>query len=342
MNNLLPTLAEWKSLYEAAIEFKKIESWHWMGETEIFGVQNPEDGEIGYCMTLGSNGEVFALAVYLGTDGLEGMLKIQSGEVGPEGLDALHAQKCLMASFENRDCLQKADLQIIKELGLKFRGRHEWPLFRSYEPGFFPWYLSKSEVRFLTLALEQACQVSLRVKDNPDLLLSSKENQYFVRVPEKIGRDIVWHDQWLVPEPLEKKERKQPVLDELYLRRLKDKTVKQDRVLEADLFYAPFPVQEKKNERPYYPYVSLWLDQHSGEILNYCLSPHSDYRADFCNSFLKLIENIRVIPRAVTVAKIEVAELLEPLARKLGTEIKLVKRFKVLEGAKESLFEYLG
>ena len=72
--------------------------------------------------------------------------------------DQGHLVPCLRltVSFEDRKFLRKPDFQVIKELELKFRGRNSWPLFRSYQPGYLPWYLTKDEARYLTLALQQA------------------------------------------------------------------------------------------------------------------------------------------------------------------------------------------
>lgn len=78
MNNITPPLKDWKELYKASIEFKNIDAWNWMDDTNIFGVQNPANGEIGYCCILGNLGEVFGLVAYTGTKGLEGYLKMQS------------------------------------------------------------------------------------------------------------------------------------------------------------------------------------------------------------------------------------------------------------------------
>ena len=44
----------------------------------------------------------------------------------------------LQASFEDRNELRDKDRQVIKELGLKFRGRQAWPMFRSYRTGLCP------------------------------------------------------------------------------------------------------------------------------------------------------------------------------------------------------------
>jgi len=59
------TLNEWKLLFEESLKFKALACWEWMKNSDIFGVQNPADGEIGYCCVPGSMGEVIALTVIL-------------------------------------------------------------------------------------------------------------------------------------------------------------------------------------------------------------------------------------------------------------------------------------
>lgn len=58
-----------------------------MRDSDIFGVQNPLDKEIGYCCILGATGEVFGLVVYLGSQGLLGYLNLaERFKDNPEGL----------------------------------------------------------------------------------------------------------------------------------------------------------------------------------------------------------------------------------------------------------------
>ena len=221
MDNGDNSLEELRTLFRAALEFKGIECWQWMYDSDIFGIENPENGEIGYCCVMGNLGEVFALAVYLGSEGLDGYLKASNGKIDPNDANALHFQNCLMASFENREYLSKKDLEIIKTLGLKFRGKNEWPLFRNYKPGYQPWYLKGSEIKYLTLVLEQAIDICQRFKGNQELFNPPKEGFYFVRRAEKKGESIHWHDKWLKPKPLKPKPKVRLDLDELSLRRIK-------------------------------------------------------------------------------------------------------------------------
>lgn len=65
-----PTISDWKALYQAALEFKEIEAWTWMYNSDVFGVQNPANGEIGYCCIVGALGEMFAMAHVPGHRGI--------------------------------------------------------------------------------------------------------------------------------------------------------------------------------------------------------------------------------------------------------------------------------
>ncbi len=339
-----PTLTYWEKLYDAAVQFKKTSCWEWMGDRDIFGVQDPVSGKIGYCVVLGSMGEVFALAVYRGTEGLEGITKIHSGMVELELEESMQVQNCLIASFEDREDLQEKDREIIKKLGLKFRGRKEWPLFRSLMPGYVPWFLNKEEARFLTEALQQARAVALRVRDNPELLIPPNADQYFVRSSEKKGRKITWRDCFIKPQAqvIDAGEKPAYIVDELRLKRIKKAASLRGTILEVDFFYAPYPVQERKGQRPYFPYLCLWVDRKSGLVLKHSLAKHEELTGIFCEKFLNVIEDLKVIPSSVMVRREEAWEMLSPLANALGFEINMVKRLKIMDEVRENMFTYFN
>jgi len=342
MSKLPPSLQEWKRLYEAAIGFKKIKCWAWMLDSDIFGVKNPETGEIGYCCVMGRLGEHFALAVYLGTEGLKGYLKMQSGEI-PGGIELLMLQKCLMASFEDRAVLQQSDLEVIKKLDLKFRGRNEWPLFRSYLPGYHPWYLTGEEARFLILALQQAVEVALRFKEDPDMLIPPERGYFFVRVAEKEGEGWRWKDAWLEPSPIEEEEIVAEPVDENRLERIKGRARRQQRILEIDFFYSSQGIREEK-ERPYYPYVLLLADHYSGLILcAHIAKPlKSEYQREFMEKILAFFEETEAIPEQILVEKEELYKLFEHVTSRLGIKLKKTRRLKAIGDAKDSLYEHFA
>ena len=146
------TLKQWQALYKAAEEFKQAACWKWMDNSHIFGVENPFSKEIGYCCIMGNGGEMYGIAVYLGTRGFDSLMEMAKGEATDE---MMFIQDCLMLSFDSRGDLHPQEYKQIKELGLTFRGANAWPTFRVYEPGYYPWPIEKQEhVLFLTLALQ--------------------------------------------------------------------------------------------------------------------------------------------------------------------------------------------
>lgn len=335
-----PSRTEWAALYQAATDFKKLAAWEWMYDSDLFGIQNPEDGQIGYCCVMGNLGEHFALGVYVGSAGLEGYRKVAAGMVEQDEVAILHTQKCLMASYEDRERLEKKDLAVIKELGLKFRGRSAWPLFRSYEPDLLPWYVNAAQARFLTVALQQAIDVASRFEDDPDLLDPPSAGQYLVRVPKHEAHGLSWHDQWLVPEPLPPQSLDIPPIDEARMQRIKQAIRSRQGAWEADFFLTPTPVQNDKDEPPYFPYTLMWVDRRTTMILPTELEAPGQYRAAFQTHLLDLIEQMGQIPLEVHVAQQDAYDLLEPIAKKLDIKLKRDRRLSALEDARASLMSF--
>ncbi len=333
-----PSLQEWHALYRAAIDFWQIQPWHWVEDTDLFGVKNPEDGQIGYCCVVGALGEFLGLVVYLGTEGLESYRKIQASESPEE--DLLSTAKCLVASFGDRKLLQKSDHEVIKRLGLKFRGTKSWPLFRSYNPGYYPWYLNQPQVGFLTHALRQAADVSLRIKMNGDLLTNTGKARYLVRIPEWSGPDLHWKDEWLSPVPLERVKDEIPIPDEIRLQHINKRGFRQTGIWEVDFFQFPVPIQE--GDRPFFPICLLIVDHDSGFVFESHLESKDRHRPEFQNHMLKVIEENALLPQEIWVKRDEVFQLFEVLVSRLGLKIKRMKTLKQFEYAKKSMSSFLS
>jgi hypothetical protein len=338
MQDPQPSLKEWHALYRAAIDFWQIQPWNWVNDADLFGVKNPEDDEIGYCCVVGALGEFLGLVFYLGTEGLESYVKIQESQSPEE--DVLSAGKCLVASFEDRKSLQKQDHDVIKRLGLKFRGAKSWPVFRSYEPGYYPWYLNQPQVRFLTLALQQAAEVSLRMRLNGNLLMNSEKGQYLIRVAEQSGADLHWKDEWLSPAPLERTKDEALVPDEIRLQRIKKKGLRPTGIWEVDFFQFPAPIQE--GGRPFFPLCLLIVDQDSGFVFGTHLESKDRHGPEFLNQMLKVIEETAYLPQEIWVKREEVFQLFEVLVSRLGLKMKQVKKLNQLEYAKKSMNSFLA
>jgi hypothetical protein len=331
-----PTEQEWRALYAAAGRLMALGPWEWMLDADIFGVRSPETGEVGYCCVMGNLGEHYALALYLGDGGLRGYLDIRAGLFEDSPAEALFVQHCLQASFEDREYLTKADRDQIKALGLKFRGRNAWPFFRNYTPGYFPWQISGVEARFLTLAIDQTCEMALRFRDDPDLLEPETEGDVLVRELDGGTWREFWHRPDLTPPPAPPA----PPVDELRLQRLRQAKLRQVGGWESGKFIAPHAVQAEKGERPYYPVATLFIDARTGMILSPSLADPEGWREAYQEQLIGLIEQGQAAPREIAIVDAALCDLLAPICATLKIKLKKARATPLFDEAKESLFEY--
>lgn len=337
-----PAPEEWKQLYEVAVQFRDLAPWNWMLEDHMFGVQDPECGEIGYCVVMGGMGEHFALGVYRGSEGLEALWHLREGPP-PELVDPLEvlaSQNCLMASFEDRGLLQKRDLDTIKSLGLKFRGRQAWPFFRSYVPGCQPWFLTDHEARFLALALEQSIEIFHRFRNNPRLLPSARPRGSLLVRMQEAGE---WRDSMQQPAPVAAPRPPAATVDEVEearARRLGQTLGKTDGVLEIDYFYSPGAVKEPDDERPWFPYILLVADARSGLIFGTEVVRPAEIAPALVRQVLDILEQLGMLPDRMVVRRREAYSILNPVARKLGVRLNRAPRLRAVEAAQEGFLAF--
>lgn len=181
---LLPSHNEAKALCNLAAQIKALAPWQWMEETDVFGVEDPDTHEIGFVSVMGSVGEYEAVAVYPGAEGLYGFIDFQSDPSA--NTDRLIEIPQVQLSFSESKFLEKRDRELLKSSGLKFTGAR--PLFRSYRPGFLPWFITLNEARLLIHALSQTLEVAKRFANEAVIFPTDGDVEaaiFLVRVPRK-------------------------------------------------------------------------------------------------------------------------------------------------------------
>ncbi len=335
-----PTLAEWRILYEAAIKIKELAPWEWMEEVDVFGVQNPDTDEFGFVSIMGTLGEHYAVAVYLGPEAIYDFWDVQdAGQFGSP--ERIFETPQLQASFVNRKEIEKKDYETIKKLGFKFRGKYAWPQFRCIQPGFVPWFVEAGEARFLRYTLEQTVDVALRFKEDPELLDPPDDESYLVRVPSKKGNTISWEDR-IMPIPPPESESIPVAMDVQLLESLKG-VPKTRHNLEIDVFMFPTPIQEK-SARPFFPYMLLSVDDKSGMVIGSdLLQPVpslNTMRGLIPVKVLSTFAKAGIVPKRMSVRSDLLFGLLQPVTKELDITLKLCRRLSSLEDAKQSMFQH--
>ena len=334
-----PSLEQWQRLYELMGELRDLAPWEYMYEDNIFGVQFPETGNLGFVSVMGSLGEHFAIAVYMGKKGLEGFLTMQrmGHKLAP---DIVLQVPQLQAAFENREMITPEDRKIIKQLDLKFRGKNAWPQFRSYRPGCFPWYLEKEEAQMLIHGLEQLMNVAPRFKKDPAMLEPSEQDgKLLVRVQE--------NGKW-VDGPQELKFPAEPPLqlrmnmDALHeLKSMK----KQNATVEVDIQMMEEAVRDKSFDRPYFPFMLMIAEKQSHMILGFdLLSPLPSLEEMWETVPEKVTEILAnyLLPGEIQTKDPLIALLLSPLEKEVGFKVNLVKSLPTIEHAKREFRKFTG
>lgn len=342
MNENAPSLEEQRALYHIMARAKEVAPWEWMDELDVFGVQNPETGEVGFVSIMGSLGEHIAIAVYLGAEGLYRFWELENAGplIGPEMvLNTPHLQ----ASFEDRDDVPAYDRNLIKQLGLKYRGKQAWPLFQSFAPGLVPWRLTAVEARFMHHALEQALEVAGRTKDDPDLLRNEDEMEYLVRVPHQKNGEWVWGDEIRTILPPPPKEFRLPMNP--HAMAVLEHLPRTMGIIDVDFFWMPMPVGDR-GERPYYPYMLIVVEPSSGFIMGsetMIADPSpDDMWAAVPMKVSEILARSRIRPKTMRVVSAPLASFLQPFAKLFDMEIKLLDELPDLENIKEMLMGLMG
>ena len=335
-----PSKEDWSALYQAAIAFQRAAPWEWMSSEDLFAIENPDDSETGYCSVLGSGGEEFGVGMFVGEDGYERCARLIAGEVDPEDPEESMMARSISLLFADRDDLEKEEREVIRSLGLRFRGRNAWPLFRSQRPGYVPWFLEKAEALFLTAAIQQALVVADEIRAG-ELDLSEGESKNLVLT--RYYRSGRWHEERRkVPTLSQRQEPNSKRIDavkqaELHL--LRSRVSGLSGCWELDIFALPVPIGQLP-ERPHFPICFLAVEAKLGLILGTNLTEPWLNLSQKQDEVIHILTKTNQLPGEIRVKSDKVREIVEPITSILGIKLR-VGSLPMLEQVKASLYEHV-
>ena len=335
-NIIVPAVSKntWARLYNATLAFKELRPWEFMSDSEIFGVQDPVSKQIGYCCVLGALAQVFGLAVYRGSKGLELYLRLASGDLDPVIDDLFAIQDVLMAEFVNKGELRKEDIKIIQDLDIKVKGKKGYPIFISHLPGYYPWFLTHQEAEFLTFAMKCACDMAKEFKVNPDVLNPPDRGLFLTYFIENNNAGFV--RKWIAPQIIEEEEIIAPPVDELQLKKITKMNLKRDNIWEVGAFYNHRII--KGEDRPYWMHLSVVAHHDSAFLFSYELfSPIEKHYLVIRKSLLEAILKHSIKPEEILLSDELAFDVLKPLSDVLGIRLSLVDDLPAIMEAKAEL-----
>lgn len=311
----------WRRLHTVAAQVRALEPWVWMVESETFGVQDTQSNQLLFVSVMGTLGEHFAVAVYPGAGELarqQFMAQAATDEQPDLFFDTRHAQ----VVFDNKSSLHPVEKATVKALGIVHKGRHAWPSFQSFRPGYFPWVADAEEARWLLLAMEQLLVMAPRILQDRTLLQSpTDEEALLVRLPAAAAPGD-WREEFRVVTP--PTHHLQVVVPPELLGQVRF-LPQQEMQLEVDVFPMPMRVGVR-GVRPQMPYTLLLVDSASLFVLGVeILTVQSSLEDMWLEAPFKLLNMLaqhKLRPASLTVGRPWLGRVFERLCADLGLALR--------------------
>lgn len=324
-------------LCRLAGELAAYQPWTELAETNLVFVHDAVRNENDACSVMGMLGEVFAVMVYLGAEGLHFFQKLQRSESISAG-DFYAGQRSVSVEYVPRKELTAQDGQLLDAAAYPVIRGGLYPKFRSMRPGYQPWYVTQGEARILVGCLDAMaafCQL-LEKPDCPDFW--ERENVYPLVEHDESGYKLN-----PVQAPKAVREAPAPVaLDEARIGRILERQPGAGNAIEADHFYTAARVGGP-HERPACVRVAMAVDSGNGFAFPPVMaSPERATGEMLADAILMAVETAGTIPKEIRVRSAEYKALAGPLAKALGSKVTVAKSLPALDEVKESLLEMLG
>ena len=309
-----PTREQWLALHGAFRRYCDASPWEQLANEDVLVVNDPTGHFKGYCVALGDGGVAYGLGVYLGDRGLLNYLTTMTSEEEPVGAEVLERGLALTAVLGDREELGNGERKAMRALGLRYRGRGRWPIFRSAIPGHWPWYVNADEARFLTIALDNVRDVAERIGQGMlDLYADRDPGEVLTRSL----RGDAWRDEWEPLRPPALPVEEHPA-DMDRLRTISGSAPVGSAAWEVTASYIPTGVQDRRGDRPYLPTLVMVVEGNSGLILTVRMLGRVPSVAEKQEPVLQLLEQTDRLPGAMVCDREDTAALLEPITRALG------------------------
>ncbi len=332
-----PSAEQWLALHEAFIEYCQTAPWQWLDDTQLVAVEHPSADYRGYCVVLGSGGREFGLAVYRGDEGLAGYLSLMAGGIDEESPEMLDSTNSLSALLADRELLTKEERDLIRSLGLRYRGRGKWPLFQNVQPGHLPWSLDSNEAAFLTVALRSITNLAPLLEQGELSIDSTIDSRTLLT---RSFQDGEWLNRWeALLFPLPQPALNYPDLDRL--RGLVESKPATESVWELSIFYFHVPVRQERNSRPYFPVFAMMVHTDSEFLITEQFMEPDPSDSDRQELVVKLLEALPGLPSEVIVSTPRMAQVVQSVTAPLGIVLS-VDEIPAIWTIREELYEQLG
>ena len=332
---------QWKSLIEASLRIAEMKPWTWMEESDVFGIQ-PVGAEFpSFVSVMGSFGEYCSMALYDSPAATHQILRLQQN-ADDNRMDEVLETPHLQAIFGSAADLSPEEKTIVKSLGISPRGRSAWPYYKSFRPGYAPWFIEPGEVSRLLLAMEQLLEFAPRFKKDPSILPEiGSTGRFWVRIQEVQDGHAVWREE-VREYPQELKRLRiaipQSVVDGMRFIPVTDMCVELDAPLIHHFLGKP-------GERPRFPYLLILVESESlysfGVEMMTVETTLEALWEQFPGRVLKALLKHKIKPSTLRVNNAWLQMILSPICGELGIQVQRCNRLPALERVRMDIDRFI-
>ena len=248
---------EFMELYEAAIDFERLNVKNIWVPGQLVVVQDPETDILGFC-TLDKN---FKLCVHLGIEGLTGYLEAMYSSDS----ELLTRLTCLTLDFKPSAQLDEKDVLHLENLGFDLTETKKWPQFRNFRAGFLTEFIKDGwECRFFAQIIKQFYLIAEEIK------LTGKKIS--LEGDEVLFLSHTVQGEWQVDK----------VSMNFFLKQIKEEVLPYENELEAyrinqlpttsmtfelTQFFLPNPIKKSESERGFFPLVTAAFEKKTQRLV---------------------------------------------------------------------------
>lgn len=328
------TLEEWRSLYKIAIKLKELKPWEELYDMDLITIEQLDTDESYMCSIMGKAGECYAIAAYKGVEAINDFF-IMANSFEVPGHQLIRYQNNIMCNFGDRSELTTKERNLIKELGLSFRGKNNWIYFRRFERGYAPYMPNREEVIEFTGVLKHVYMAIQELKNGIKVDFDNQKT-----LMRKFDMD---KNKWITCEEdftIPCVEYEVPVLkDQLLLKKL-ERQYKNDAVLELDTVYLNSSINDKGYDKPIIPVLLMMADASTGMVLSQnMITPDEDLMGNMIGTVINYINQLGK-PEKIVVRDEYIGNILLDICDKIGVDIILSPKLHVIDGFVESIGNY--
>lgn len=230
---------------------------------------------------MGKLGDCIGLSIYQGDEGYADLCSI-SKEFDDAAVMRymMYEQNCLTFYMGDRDEVPSQQKKIIRELGLKYRGKGNWPYFLSFQKRFYSYHINNDELNVFINVLERLVDIIQKYYQHKIDVDYDREEMIYAYMKD---------NQWIYEARVRKDDIDKMIPIELTDWQYLQKCMKQPQThnqLIIDLAYLSGGMRDQNYDKPINPLIFIVMDLQSQTILTMNILKPEEDELFYCIRFL--------------------------------------------------------